>query len=914
MKTLLLTILLLCLPINVVWAGKVFVETLPATLSNNDHSDEYEAGTHTLDTIYIGPSGSELSSNNLTSTTSGIAFVGGSTGAYDFVLDMSGPDGIPRTSDDDTLYFGTDSTYRPGVYSGAKGISFGYSTDTRPIRDITLRGGVVYHDPDNMTGDECRTCFVRSDTMNLAWGITPGGNNNRIKMDSITVRVINAWREGQVIELGGKNIELNGCHLISAGYAYRDRQYPTGCCLMYDAIPGNILTEPGDFHIKVNGGIFEGYMHTVVYIDNNYSSPDSNLFFFDACTLKIDTRNYYGTTVDTSSHYASTTNAYALHTRKAMGGSYIKNCYIYSGDDYNGGRALMLQMSRASVENPFEISGNRIVCHEGMNREYDSIYAPSAIKIRSLSRGLWIHDNIITYIGDTASEIYSGYTARGEAMVYQYWVGPTSESNTGTYNNVFENNICSSYYRAGTPVPEEGGLCGYKFDDVHSPNDGSVFRNNFVYVDGNYGYDFGQYDGSGEEMTIEGDTIYMATDPGVVTNTNTFNLGGPANALNNIARDLVYQGYASPERVGHDRDNGICSSEQEITIQRTLSVYAGGNNDPDSLPVAAAACSVWNDYGDLAFATTTNEGGRARGVVDMAFYARVATDTTNAQFNPFTIHVWDDGLTEMLDTTYNITDSTYTIYLEFAGVAGSGEWTDTIETYVSPPTVAVDTFANDYTKGEEADSIKVNVTAGNAPGDSVILVWATDTYSSDSLAAKSLRLEVVSVGQQFAAYIVDTLTEQYTLYLSAWAVTSAGDWSSRFTTSRSFIPAAAAATAPVIVSIDSILANIGGSTRDSFRVIFSMPTSAVNDNCLITGGLVNTFDHPTDTSLKAVSWVNDGVDTVYFSQELSSGIWWQAILTGYDIGNNVYSAQVTDSIYVSAAISTEPTKRKGIKP
>jgi hypothetical protein len=80
---------------------------------------------------------------------------------------------------------------------------------------------------------------------------------------------------------------------------------------------------------------------------------------------------------------------------------------------------------------------------------------------------------------------------------------------------------------------------------------------------------------------------------------------------NHRYRDIYYDGISGSSI--YWEPGGSTTSAR---IERTLQIYVEGNND---VQVAGAACSVWNNYGQLVISGTTNSCGLVSGVVSYWF-------------------------------------------------------------------------------------------------------------------------------------------------------------------------------------------------------------------------------------------------------------------------------------------------------
>lgn len=613
-SVLLLLLAALIVPTTQTEAATHVISSLPYNVSQSSHSSD------TWDTLVFAQS-------RLESQTDGIIF---GTSTHHWVVLLQ----------EDTLVFGIDSTYRPAVYTGARGIGFNYYSS-----DIIVKGGYYLHSPSNITGDE--TSFDIQDTLNSYNNCFSISGAHDILIDSVRYAIVKGYNS-HVSDGGSYNVTISNSHFVNRCHVFDSRCLFRVACYKREFS----YTPTGDeYSVRLIGNNFESYSHTAVYIyGKNGALPRAEI---EACTLKIDMRNYVYDDYDGTCH--STTNGYCVQFSMAGPGSYVKDCYMYAGDEFGGGRGIFLNYVQGSAAEPIEISGNYMRMHEGYNVEFSpTIYAPCGIKIRQESEHVWVHDNVLVQISDLGWGLGEAYHYNGEPIVYQIW----DENPTGPYNITIENNVCSSL----VVTPNNGDdymVSGAKFDFITVEDTSFHWRNNYVYSEGNHGYDYGQYDGPSSYIKIYDDVVDMNNSK--VSEQHTFNVGDYRGCYENEAIDVTYLNNASPYSVSHMFQGGPTggSADQEITIKRTVDIRV---TDTTGYNIENAVIRLINGYGQTVLQDTTTKAGKISGEVTYYYAARVAADSVN--FNNFTIIIekGSDSYTKDIEINDTTLIPTCTLY------------------------------------------------------------------------------------------------------------------------------------------------------------------------------------------------------------------------------------------------------------
>lgn len=597
-----------------------WVTSLPDTITDAKHSAAYGV-SKTYDTIRI--EGTSLSSLN-----NGLIF--------------DGTNGWVVLLEDDTLIFGTDSTYQwlnqsstPVMRQGAIGIcSYPYSTD---CDSITIKGGYILHRPDNI-GDPMDTTFEYLDTINwFSQCINLGGESNDILLDSIKEMNIRGLC-GTNLRGGGKGVFVRNCYFLNQSYGFRDRQYFDAVGYYTQTDDGDSLTGSYTYNTLLYGCKMDIYAHCGVYTGYKNSAYRFGVYKIEACTIMVDARNYFDGTQATA--YTSTTQSYGVFLSLAghanNNSSSVTNCYIYSGDTFRGGRGIGFNSVRGVDGYYAMISGNRLKINEGKSSQYSAIStAVSPIKMRQECQYVKCSSNVITLTLDTTTAEGEAYLPGGECIVYQQWEDSADMDFTECYV-VIENNRCSTLVLSSdaSAVLDYNGAC-FKYDFNHQPDTTSYSRYNYYVSYANHIYDYGQFDGAASGTLVYGDTVVLLNDGKVSSDTATFNLGGYGYAsMNNMARDIVYMENASPNSVSHLWRTSPASTgtEKELEVYKTITIIV---EDTLGNPVSSANVDIVNAYGDTISQGATNSSGIYTDLIK--YFNEFYTIPDSSGYNNFTL-------------------------------------------------------------------------------------------------------------------------------------------------------------------------------------------------------------------------------------------------------------------------------------
>lgn len=631
--TLVLGLLLLAVSVQ---AGQLVVSSLPYTVNQSSHT------ASTWDTITV-------TGTKLTSTTDGIIFT---PPAHHWLVLL----------DQDTIVFGTDSTYRPAVYTGAKGIFLG--SGIGGSHDITIKGGYILHDPDNIEATDWS--FVGNDTLNsYNLCIDAGYASYNVIIDSVKEARVRGYNS-HVMTGGNKMILVRGSRFFNDCYAYSSRCDFLTTCVKITGQSSSLLT--GEYHYRIIGSYLEDNAHCAVYATGTARSvAQSVVVQFDYDTVKVDSRNRRYTIA--SGTCASSTNAYGIQYTWGGPGSYIKNCVITSGSTYQGGRGIQLVQAIGTQANPIEIANNKIDCHEGINVEFGTLYYGAAVKIREHCTGVWVHDNAIVWTADTTQQIIGitgvPYQPKGEALMYQMGFDVGS-AYLGPYYITIENNACSVKVLTNTPDPDYE-VAAVSFESYWYNDPTVIYRNNKTYSPGD-NYITGQYDGGGNYVPMTGDSCFRMAGS-LLLHQFTFNISDYRGATGNSATDFYYGSGNLPTSVGHYfQGNPTASGTQDITLRRTLNINVKGGLN--GRPVSGANVTVTNGVGTVVAAGVTDSVGAFNPTVNYLFFVRAGSDLN---FNNFTFAASKAGDSHT-NTPFTVNWNVYSDTIILAATSGDGVW------------------------------------------------------------------------------------------------------------------------------------------------------------------------------------------------------------------------------------------------
>ena len=646
------------------------ISSLPAVISQSQHS------AYTWDTLSFASSRLESQSGI------GIKFGGD---CHNWVVDLSGPDGIPGNIDDDSLIFGIDSTV--DAARAIQMLSGSYDIKVRGghilhypknVADLYWKNGVAYFDynapadPDSVVGGG-DTLFVPTDEQDyFAQGIQATGDG--LILDSIAeVRVIGV--EGYAIVMRGRGNLIRGCVAKNHAYAFRSRESFESIVIMTRLQDSDSLSGSGyDYHLRVEDSYIESRSHTGILAHRDNSNTIKPVVQVENCYISIDMRNMKYTDAQ-GGVGKSTTSGYGILYKFVGPGSTIKNDSIIAGQTYGGGRGIGLYVIECTEEEPLIVTGNYCRCNEGRNNEYPTSYGGDVVKIRQESRGIYMHDNVFVMTLDECEDFTGAplpYGCQGRVISYEQWI--LLEAATPPYYVTIENNICSLLTLTGDADNQGAAI---RYDLCYAEDTSFHWRNNYVYSEGKYGYTFGTYDGGAAYINIIGDTVEMDSVPGNPSPA-TFNVGfWTGENIENVARDLTYLGRASDTSVIHIYGEYPPNyGTHEISMQKTLNIQCVGN---DGAPMEYVNCTVTNNLGNVILSGSTNACGMLSSPVTYLYFSYESADTLN--YNDFSVDVSYSGVNKSSDINVRW-DNGY-LEFEFESLEGNSSFDDCID--VTPP-------------------------------------------------------------------------------------------------------------------------------------------------------------------------------------------------------------------------------------
>lgn len=514
-----------------------------------------------------------ISGTKITTTGSGINVQDGAT---DILFDFG----------NDTLEFGTD--YGDSYY--------GINIDRSSATNITVRGGTILHGVQN-----CGISGV--DTAYNCIGLRIRGCNG-LFLDSTNI-IVGGFDATVVYTTGYqsyKNLEVRGGHYRHDGCGYTSREFGWGEVFRLTYPSSNISGE--EYHLKAYG----------VHIDNAIHGAFSagGLQYIYRCTVTVDARNDLYSYPEDDFH-RGTTQAYAF-SGGPFGGSRWHDNLILTDSNYAGldGGFLLGGVPDASFNgDTVWIYNNVVYGHRGLDSHYGYMNC-KGVKSKGGNRNVRILNNKFYLTVDTDSTELGGDNFRGRLAIGVDWYAYHDS------NMVFENNYFEVKNVSASGIGETIGL---RMRDDFGVARNNGWRNNHINTSREI-YSLGGYSPYGRNLLVVGDTVGQA---GHVEDWRNFYCPS-SSAYNNVFRDVYYDGVPDTSMVWVPG-----GSNSDITLQRMLQIYVMGNND---LPVAGAACSVWNNYGQLVIDNTTNSCGLVSGVVSYWFESYAGDSTA---FNNFRI-------------------------------------------------------------------------------------------------------------------------------------------------------------------------------------------------------------------------------------------------------------------------------------
>ncbi len=535
------------------------------------------ASVHQITSLPYTASGSYdtlvLAGTKLSSYSDGIHFTG-----HDLVLDLG----------TDTLEFG-----RSG--SGNYGIRF-----SNHCYNIKIIGGTILHG--NQSGSH-------NSAISLSTGHDILIQGTDVIVNGIDGRCISSSSVGPP---GIYNFEIDGGDYWNNCHGYDSRCMYDGAAIR---LWSNTYGGYGDYHYKIHdinirntpgqGMMFQGRDQenngTKVLLYNNHIT----------CDARNDTYSSYSGTCNSSA------NPYGIALLKGAPGSRIYNNTIVSGNNYGGGRGILIENTLGEAGNWVEVYDNYVDVHEGPNVEYgEGGTSVHALRVRAID-GLdidyiKIYNNTFIGTGDanTSTDNYN----RGVATL-RY------SDSYGTDNIVIENNT----FRAKSLTSGVESLAAV-FDYANSG--GLKFKGNRIEGDGTL-VKFGYNNSGAKNICIEGGTLSFLSP---VYDAQTYHIGHLRNnwdCSNNSACDVNYENGAD------DKDITLAlGGNLEFELQNKVTVNVKGYNN---LPVPSASVKIINNYGRNIINNYTLSSGSTDGKVTYLFEQRIGSDSL--YYNPFRVIV-----------------------------------------------------------------------------------------------------------------------------------------------------------------------------------------------------------------------------------------------------------------------------------
>lgn len=209
-------------------------------------------------------------------------------------------------------------------------------------------------------------------------------------------------------------------------------------------------------------------------------------------------------------------------------------------------------------------------------------------------------------------------------------------------------------------------------------------------------------------------------------------------------------------------------------------------------------------------------------------------------------------------------------------------------------TAAIDSFHNDYSV--QLDSARFRFTTANESWpDSVILCWGYSGYVDSSDGGQYFRKAIAYPGavQTDTAFIIFSLTEPDTLYLSIWVMDADSGWSSRATLYRYYYyQAPSQPNQLVYASIDSFFHDHNGE-NDSDLVVFTTSGQTGCDSVIFAWSVL-TYPDSSGALRKAIGYTASLTDTINISFGLTEpgyvylSTWVHHPVGGYSVRKTAY--------------------------
>ena len=488
--------------------------------------------------------------------------------------------------------------------------------------------------------------------------INPSGDGNiGIKIQSRCVlRDVSVMVTGDnAICVDGENkygIEIDGGTFENQGTGYETR-------CRYDApvIKIDKCTELPDgynYHLYMHDAtITNGPWAGITVLGASSSLPDMVVAWIEDNNIQLDAQN------DWYDHYSglclSSANPYGVIIRNGGRNCRVIGNTITSGTNAGGSRGIMIERVKGSAAQPCIVRNNYINIHEGPNVEFGDDLPAHGLRVRYSCEEVLIEDNtiIVTTDNDDGTD-HTGKIGHSVRL----------SSDQDYTKIVFRNNTIVATSDVSSGVENDAMV----FGAVEETNLIFCYDNNITSNGTIYQFTNKNGSTSNGNTYIEGDIIQFGLPN---AGYKTFSLGYLCNSwlsYGNRARDIVYLGGTSPSDIDFACGG---TGTYDITIERTLSLYARGNN---GLPVVGATVTARNSYGQAVVSGTTDNGGRVSGVVTSRYEANGwFSDSTD--FNNFSLTAskgGDNDANNSFTVGWNQAGGTDTLTL--SSTVGTGEW------------------------------------------------------------------------------------------------------------------------------------------------------------------------------------------------------------------------------------------------
>jgi hypothetical protein len=615
------------------------------------------------------------------SISSGTYVVGGTkvtdplSGTHSTSISMSGG---RLQLDEDTIIWGTDSTYSRGANASAQCISIS--------SNAIVDGGYILHRPDNIVDwiwkdnlpyriDQFDTAYATYDSVH-AWdedvdvydgtatNAADSVNDNRIAIvfnncdNGATLQNIhrvdimgyadNSSYGGRVIRCEGYGILIDNCRIYNEIYGFKNR------CLFDAAAVGvgdswsGFWASGQPYQVRIQDSYISTLSLFGVLVDgghggweNTYIEMYNDSLFMDGRNLRWD--DYQGVCYGTANKYLFFMYGDSL-------GGYIRKCTFLTGDDWNGGRAIGNSDGYARASDPFVIDSCYAETNEGDAQDIGEIYYPCTIKLRGAKNWEITNSQFIFSSDGSVSNGFGGHHAayynRGHAIVYQK-AGYAVPSPGEEWGITVENNL----FRA-LDISTGADLASASFDACRYYDPTFIWRNNRVETN-NIGYLYGYYDHYGEDVGgadiwIEGDTLKVLDGT-----YQAFRLpnGGGYLATGVVTKNMTYEdANGDPAELDTNIYFGTEFNDADIRHELDLIITV---LDAGSSVVSGATLVVRDDYsGGQDIESSTNANGMD--TITVTYYHegnRSFPDSLESGFNNFLVraelgsHATDSSMT-----------------------------------------------------------------------------------------------------------------------------------------------------------------------------------------------------------------------------------------------------------------------------